>query len=315
MVKIKYRNYINGDEARILDLFKDAFQREMSLDYWNWRYVQNPENHMLIRLVYDEEKLVGHYALSPVLICIGGVEYSAALSMTTMTHPDYQGMGLFKTLATQLFENEYDKLDLIYGVPNENSIEGFIKYLDFQLIKEIPMLQLNINEEIYNVDERCVEINKFDGRFDYLNEIMIKKYDVMISRTKEYLNWRYILNPQNKYRKFAYIKNGEVLGYIITKTFQDESGLSGDIVDLLVKDEEALEALLKNAFHSFKMNKIKLITTWNSDQDIVKYMKNMGFIETSKKFYFIVKDNLELLSEKIFSFENWYLTMGDIDIF
>jgi len=131
------RKYKCGDEEFIIELFSRSFKRQLTYSYWKWRYLDNPDmNTNFINLAWNNDRLAAHYAVSPTIIFIDGKKYNSALSMTTMTDPDYRGKGLFTKLANGLFENS--PLDVIYGVPNENSVKGFTEKLNFKLIKEIP---------------------------------------------------------------------------------------------------------------------------------------------------------------------------------
>ena len=82
---MEIRKYKLGDENAILDLFKLSFKKEMSLDYWNWRFRDNPIGTQMIYLMWDNSKLVGHYAVSPNILSIGGDMCKSALSMTMVS--------------------------------------------------------------------------------------------------------------------------------------------------------------------------------------------------------------------------------------
>ena len=96
---MEIRNYSSGDEQKILELFSLVFKKEMSLDYWKWRFLDNPERMTMIKLMWDGDLLAGHYALSPMRLLIGDDVVLSGLSMTTMIHPKYFGKGIFTKLA------------------------------------------------------------------------------------------------------------------------------------------------------------------------------------------------------------------------
>lgn len=313
---IDFKKYSIGDEKSILEVFEMCFNRKMTYNYWKWRYADNiyfKDN--VINLAWDGNRLAGHYALSPTHIYINGVRYNSGLSMTTMTAPDYRGRGLFTQLARDLYKNNGQSIDIIYGVPNQNSVKGFIEKLDFKLISEIPMLECKVPEEKFSVDKRCLIIESFDDRFDELFEKKLKEYKVITSRNSDYLNWRFCKNPENKYQIHAYIEDNKILGYLVTKVYSGNGTRTGDIVDILVTSGIILNKLLCFAFTTFQSEKVSTINTWFNDKDLFITMEDSGFYNNGSKFNFIVRNNSNKCSNEIFDFNNWYITMSDIDIF
>lgn len=312
---MEFRKYENGDEQSILKLFKRTFGKCMSYDYWKWRYLDNPSiKENMINLAWDGDILAAHYAVSPVHLYINGLQYNAALSMTTMTDPDYQRQGLFVKLADSLFHDS-ETLDIIFGVPNNNSVKGFVNKLDFKLIAEIPMLQVKISNSEYKKSNRCVVMKAFDEKFDKLFESVKEKYKIITSRNMEHLNWRFISNRENEYTIFAYLENGQLLGYIVTKIYKGDEVPIGDIVDTLVTNELVLMELLSCACNLFKHQNVSLVNIWFTDNRLLNVIKDFGFTEIGQFFHFIVRDNRNDKSEEVFDFNNWYITMSDIDLF
>ena len=103
MDSIKLRFYRPGDEKDIVDLFAIVYGKNISLDWWKWRYFDNTVDKPQVALAYCSGKLVAHYAVSPAVLCQNGISLKCAQSMTTMTHPDYEGKGLFVNLAKMVF--------------------------------------------------------------------------------------------------------------------------------------------------------------------------------------------------------------------
>ena len=131
------REYQPGDEHKIIELFKDSYGKEMTLDFWNWRFRDNPFGHAIVYLAFDGDRLAAHYAVFPMhdMTCQSG---------TTMTHPDYRGQGLFPTLAERTYEKakELGRV-LVWGFPNQQSHRTFIDKLDWKDICEIPTFKLD----------------------------------------------------------------------------------------------------------------------------------------------------------------------------
>jgi len=124
------REYIPGDEQKILKLFNVVFGRKLDLRFWNWRFIENPYGKGIIRLMFDKGKLVGQYAVIPTPLWVKDKVHKAAFSMTTMTHPDYWGRGIFTELASEAYSYcKQSGIKVVFGFPNENSYHGFTKKL------------------------------------------------------------------------------------------------------------------------------------------------------------------------------------------
>jgi hypothetical protein len=102
-------------------------------------YFENPRGSVRGYDAFDGDKLVAHYACIPIKI--KGFRSNSLLSLNTATHPDYQGRGLFKELASRTFEASASTFANVIGVANAKSVGGFIKHLGFQ---EIGILELRI---------------------------------------------------------------------------------------------------------------------------------------------------------------------------
>lgn len=315
---LKYRKYINGDKEAILELFKLSFGKIMDSKYWDWRYINNILNKIMICLATDNEIVIAHYALSPTQLYIEGKEVNSGLSMTTMTHPNYRGLGLFTNLAKKLYQENQNDLDVIYGIPNDNSLKGFIKYLDFNHIKDIPVFEIDLMKkdiEILTEDNNVFQVTKFDFIFDELFEKAKQKYSIILSRTSGYLDWRFFSNPANKYTVLALGDMNSISGYIIMKEFVSSDIKSGDIVDILALNEDTFLKLIYKSISFFKENNIQSIKLWLNDLEYVRKLKEIGFYENYEKFHFIVKNNSEKGLYSIEDYTKWYITMSDIDIF
>ena len=93
---MEIRPFSPGDEVHILNLFEASFGKKMSPMFWDWRYRANPFiSNIMIHMMWDDEVLAGHYAVSPVQMLVEGNSQMTALSMTTMTHPAYSGRSTF----------------------------------------------------------------------------------------------------------------------------------------------------------------------------------------------------------------------------
>ena len=229
------RDYKNGDEYQILDLFEKVFKKKLNLDYWKWRFIENPFENGIIKLLFNGKELIGHYAVLPTRMEIQNKLVKCVFSMTTMTHPNYMGQGIFTYLAKETYKECKQKgFKFVYGFPNEHSYYGFIKKLDWKDLGKVSFLCKNIEKENITEIGDVYKLKKFNIDVNLLWEKVKNNYQVIVPRIETFLNWRFVKNPDVDYIKYA-IKNheNELLGYIVLKIYIKQNEVKGHIVDIL----------------------------------------------------------------------------------
>ena len=99
-------------------LFEVSFEREISEEFFRWRYLDNPIKDLFVAVAIDQEEVVANYSVSPVQMKQADKEFKTALSMTTMTHPSYSGRGLFTQLAEVVYDEMKEKnYTAVWGFP------------------------------------------------------------------------------------------------------------------------------------------------------------------------------------------------------
>lgn len=319
------REYNDGDEHRILDLFSKVFNRKMSLELWKWRFVENPFGKGIIKLLFDNRMVVGHYAVIPTRIQIAGRIVNAVFSMTTMTHPDYRGRGIFAALAKETYEEAWQKgASFVYGFPNNNSYLGFTRKLGWEGFGKMSIWEKELTgEDICNsaIIDNVTQVKQFEDDITLLWEKARQDYQVIALRTKDFLNWRFVTNPTVNYANFIFLDNkSEILGYIILKVYRTPIEVKGHIVDMLaVDDEEVITSLLNCSYKYFTKQGISKLVCWCQDGcPFSKVLRREGFIKSEMGgTYFGVKifDQQDESLRIIEHLPAWYLTMGDSDVF
>jgi hypothetical protein len=312
---LEIKEYKNGDEEKIMELFEDVFKQEMPLQYWKWNYNNELFSDKYINLMWDKNILAGHYAIIPVNMMVKNKLVKTGLSMTTMTSCQYGKRGIFKNLATDLYTKIYNEVDLVWGFPNNNSIYGFLKNLSWKQIMDITMYTCE-TYKANNKSKHIKSIFEFDEKFDRLFENVKNRYSIIVCRDSKYLNWRYKENPQNKYLYLVYEEEDNYLGYCIYKLYKNENEEEQcDIVDMLAINEEIFTELLKYTLDNMAEIKVEHANLWMNNVEFLECAKKVGFIETSFKTHVGCKINGDNLDEDVYNYNNWYLTMGDSDVF
>lgn len=313
--------YTRGDEIKIIHLFEEVFGRDMNLAFWQWRFTENPLNKIMIRLMWDNQKLVGHYAVSPVLLSINNKLVLTGLSMTTMTHPEYNGKGIFTSLAEELYQSEYTQNDLqaVWGFPNNNSHAGFIKNLQWVNLPVIPTFSLALNK-LKRYLPKSKEIRKielFTGEHEEAYTLITNPYRIKAQKTVAYLNWRYFNNPLFSYAVFE-IKHEGSLFFAVAKLYATSNKEKEiDIVEFIVPDnKEIIHDLLQHLLVYYQEHNIVKINTWlplNDSRHLT--LEKIGFQNDLPITYMGVRAFNLQLSGELGKCDNWCFSMGDSDVF
>lgn len=179
-------------KEQILELFLHSFGHEIDENLWNWAYMDNPNGNPIVSLYFDNNKLVGHYAVIPIKFTHNQKTIDAVLSMTTMVDASYRKYGIFVEQANEVYDKAAELgYKFVYGFPNKKSAPGFKKRLDWIID-----------------DGMCVSSLSYDD----LQQIKTKEHSSLISfdiEDEDNLNWRlnkpgcsYFRNGSNILKKF-----------------------------------------------------------------------------------------------------------------
>jgi GNAT superfamily N-acetyltransferase len=317
------RDYQAGDEEKILTLYQEANNREMTLAHWHWKFAENPFGGAIIKLLFDGDKLIGHYAVMPMDVLVQGTSVKAALSANTMTHPDYRRRGIFVYLAEETYKQcRQEGIKFVYGFPNQNSYHGFVKRLMWRGFGNIIVLERDLpvrgKRAILN-EAKLHAVDRFDERVTLLWNQVKSDYNIIVTRTENYLNWRFVRHPTVSYEKIVFTETADSLeGFMILKTYLSEDGAIGHIVDILSGNNDVIiQDFVNYALNCFTERKMKMLSCWvPKDSVYARILVREGFNRKEFNAYFGVRPLNEesAWAKSIKDLSNWHLTMGDLDI-
>jgi len=126
--------------ARTCELLRAVFPHATHIDveYLKRLYRGNPMGPTSGVSGWEGDDLVGHYLMIPIVVEIFGKAERGIWPFQLATHPDYQGKGVFSTLAEASFEQcRRDGYGFLSGVGNEKSSPIFVKRWGFQAIRPL----------------------------------------------------------------------------------------------------------------------------------------------------------------------------------
>lgn len=292
------------------ELFSLAFDRDLHSSFLEWRYLKNPSNELLVAVAIENNKVVANYSASTVLMKYNNEIHKTAISMTTMTHPEYNGRGLFTSLAELLYEEMSRRsYSFIWGFPNDNSHGVFLKKLQWENIYEIPTFTKKINIPLdLNVDDNYVF--SFDNNFNNFIEQKHTQDKYHVFKDKEYYKWRYLNNPVNKYYNIIIKENGTMIGNLIYKEYKQ----SIDIIEINGNNDYAKQQLVIYLIKELGNNDFETVNSWISMYDPLHlFFERIGFTNTVPITYFGGRKLNKYNS--MMSYQNWHIQMGDSDVY
>jgi GNAT superfamily N-acetyltransferase len=323
---LEMREYKPGDEDVIRDLFATSFRRPAyPMAYWRWRFLDNPERHMMIQLMWDDDRLVGHYAVSPIRMMISGESVPAALSMVTMTHPDYAGRGILTKLADRVYETGRDrgKAFVVLGFPNDNSHYALIKNLRWVNREQIPTFFIDPTRVADTASARSditIVENFGDAHLAAQARTQVG-FDFWVAKVPATLTWRYLQHPTHAYTVFEH-RDGDAAYYAVTKLaylYDTEDIADIDIVELVFPPDGALLTSLlcrvKAHYRAGNRPTIQRINLWLPvDDEKHLPLERVGFANGLRVTYAC----LRILDERYAGLQRqlrWSYSMGDSDLY
>ena len=176
----KFTSEINNKEKEdFLYVFNTVFDLDYDLNWFNWKYLENPYGESYIVFAYENENIAAIRAFWRNDID-KNLSYQPC---DTAVLKEYRGMGIFSKMTKFALDEVGDAF--IYNFPNENSLPGYLK------------IGWEINK--YGYLEKVIRKSNLKEKTKYIED--------------EYLLWKFSNSPLNKY---YYI---EIKGdfYLLTK--------------------------------------------------------------------------------------------------
>lgn len=342
---------VEKDLSGILSLRKIVFG-EMEEDkleprFWRWEFMEAPDGKAFIYVVREGERIIAHFADIPRRFSINGEPVFATLSLDLMVHPEYRREGLFAAMGRYGAKrvNQENGLFMMAFPIRPETIQGLIK-IGWEKVVRLPVIVRPIRfSGIINRYLRfkplsllvggvatgaylllfgwrqgkkpkgiCVEeVGRLDEAFDDFLEVASRLYPAMGTRTRQYLNWRYVKHPTRRYTVFRANKKEEMKGYIVLRKVELLGFNSAVIVDLLALDEGTLYALVeKGVRHSREANVDILGFMVPKTHPYYHRLKRWGFLRSPKTFSFMIYPHAK--EKNLSQLEGWYVNWGDTDV-
>lgn len=290
--------------SNFCELYRNCFNDYIDEEIVIRRYVDNPYDELYMCVAIDNGKIVSNYAVSPSMIEYDGRKFKSALSLNTMTHPDYMGQGIFVKLASLLYAKlKEDGYKIVYGCPNFISNRTLCNRLNWVDIYEYPTMELVIDKDI-PFDTSAISI------VEAYKLSLEKDCKIKVSKDPAYMKWRYTNHPSNKY----FCIQTSDMGWAIYKVYQNMI----NIVELHAVNKDDQRNIVGYILAEAKKMNIEKLTVWsriNSEEHFI--FEKLGFRNRYPITYFGALD-LGLSDEigcDIWDYRNWSVNMGDDNVY
>jgi len=324
--------------------------------YHRWKYLQNPAGSFLSVVALFEDEVVGHLGLIPVNFSMKGKKAAFSQEVDVALYEDFRRFDVIlkmDSVARDLLRQTGIRIS--YSIPNEisflvtetfgirvklASVPLLIKPLDVRrsLDRRLPLGPCNrffglaANLLMRRVYPRMVDIpagmclkriHYFDRRFDEFWNQIKDDYLIMVERSSEYLNWRYVIAPHKDYEIFC-LEDKEtvsVYGYLVLGE-EREQGLIGQIYDIVTPRGEnrgTARCLMRLAVEHFRKMEAVSVRCWMfSHTHLYPELRKLGFWPRPRRNVNIVFQGLQqgpgaMPNEAIKDSRNWFFACGDSD--
>jgi SAM-dependent methyltransferase len=237
------RPFKAGDEGAILEMFREVFQVDRSLDHWSWEFLENPFGGPQVITVWDGNTLVSNYAACPSPFWMDDHMILVNQGVDTMTLPSHRGVGRGPTSllarAVRLFYRLHceGKVGFYYGF-NTGRIQKFGRmFLDYSVVAQVTEWRL-ADEPLETLAARgrwkdwlcgysASEATEVSGWADAFFASVRARYGRLIARNSQYLTWRYLNHPTFDYVLVVVRQGGRVVGWWLVKV-EGEAMIIGD---------------------------------------------------------------------------------------
>jgi GNAT superfamily N-acetyltransferase len=344
--KWSIREYREGDEEEILKLRGLVFGESNDRQWWQWMFRQNPSGPAFIVIAETDQEIIGHHAITFMPMKIRDQVTRGSHGVDLMVHPAYRRQGIFRMLGMKINESrKTTNRSISYGIPLKESHQGFVKWFHLQDLCEVPALIKVVDwgtvlkkrykipafagklvgyvyERITShtsspkdVETEIDEVASFDERIDKFWEKASKIKEIMVVKDMEYLNWRYVSKPGNKYKILIARNEKEIIGYTVLNL---EKGAmpNGHIIDLLTLPDKATvaEALLTRALRYFKEEGIAIVSCLMlPDTPYYGTLRKLGFMRRTGVNLCVRIFDQNIPKDFVINPANWYYVMGDGD--
>jgi len=306
----------------LVPLMKDCFGMDANIDYFHWKYIQNPAGSFIgfVAIETTTNEVGAYYGVIPQKFLVEGIEKTIYHACDAMTHSNHRRRGLFKMLVMECskYLKEYEELFVI-GFGGAQSTPGFLNFgwkhvFDFKYYFKPAIASRLIFLRSYAEDD-FIQDNNIRNLESFFKKINLSSNSINSTRTARHIRWR-TANPNYFYKTICYKQQEGIEGYVIYY-IQNNKLILFDFLFSSSKAEKALLWLLSKEVNRHGYRGIISFCQQKGHQAIT--LRKNGFISNpfkrgplSEKTHFIFFAE-EKVMEKYTAPDKWDITAYDHD--
>ncbi len=312
---LDYEAFANLQREAYKELLEDLEFSDiyMSPQFYQWKF-HPPAGTAKIVLVYEGDQLVSTNAMIPLDICfkkqiICGWQAADAATLVNARRKGYSSKCL-RLLLDSLRNNE-----VLFLYPNKtsfryvNAMGFFNKGVITTWIKPVTLLKKRISPNV-------IKVSRFDKAQDILANHLTSFNNVMLLRSSDYLNWRYLDHPIYKYICFIYHEGSKQKGFSVVRNVDALGRNVALIMELWSLTFSVKRALIRSIAKWANELLIRWIVLQDNNLTILDSLK-MGFISAPtfllpKKQVLMVNATPGKHSDEVIN-NDWWAQIGDWD--
>jgi hypothetical protein len=334
---------LQADRGVLIDAFYRYLTPLSDDRRYDWLYRENPDGPARVWIAYDndEKRIIGSGSAIPRRISVGGSQLLACIMADFWIDPQFRTLGPALQLQRACMSSVDGKgYDLCIDFP-KNSMVAVYHRLDVApaselvrwakplrldgLIRQrvripflVPCLSaagnllLKLHDLALGTRGNCEVLPQTDAcgeEFTRLSKSVSKLYGVCVTRSADYLNWRYRMHFHHQYSMLTARRDGVLLGYVV---YVEDQGF-GQIVDLFgVNEPETLEKLVASVVRTFRARGVPLLSAPLMAADSQKAIFRLcGFHPRESVPVVLHAPQSVLSSHPGLGAQKWFLMQGD----
>jgi len=235
-IKVLIEDFEIDDFNKLSALFGSYFQKTdklLSKEYTEWLYQKNSCGVAKMVKAIDGDSWVGFMAMIPVNLVRHDAKLVGYYVVNVLVHPQHHGKHIFSRLITAAKEFVKQENAVLMGHPNDMALMFWKRgRMDFHgsLVAGfvIPTLfsKGSSARDIKDAVELKLILPKLQAQAQQSERWSI-------DMTLEYINWRYLQHPVQKYRLQLINVNNDAVGFVVSKRLRFGVNL---LIDQLILD-------------------------------------------------------------------------------
>ncbi len=323
---LNVRAYTSSDKESCLALLRRGHDPSFSAARFNWLHEECPGGRSLGVVCCDGERVIGFYAAIPKRVIANDRVVTGARDIDPVVDPGYRGRGIFGRLLDYALET-FIGIDYFFNFANDASRPGFLSrgWRVAGLLQDA-VCQLGCRR-LVGPDSLLYLVTAARApsprRSDVLRTdpaTLLQKHDfhpappagrIWVERSPEYLEWRYVHSPLQRYECWALLDGSHVKRALIVR--RDESSRRILVLDVLSADpfDYDLDPLVASLLRYYPGARAVM---WNATPAAARHRFVINPLRRGNGYPLLVRDGSRgALRVGWKGLERVFLTHGDVE--